>query len=61
MSDFLRPEKPSFSACYRRMHHAARKYSWSPIPSESSLRRRMLRVLAEQRSRSAPIVIRRER
>ncbi|MFK0277413.1 transposase domain-containing protein [Ensifer sp. NPDC090286] len=40
-SDFLRPGKPGFSACYRRMMTAAKKHGWSPIPSERSLRRRM--------------------
>lgn len=41
-SDYLRPEKPGFSACYRRMVKGAKKHGWSPIASESSLRRRML-------------------
>lgn len=40
-SDFLRPEKPGFSACYRRMMEAAQVKGWSPIPSERSLRRRL--------------------
>lgn len=40
-SDFLRPEKPSFSACYRRVAAAAAKNGWSPIPSERALRRRL--------------------
>ncbi|PWE52053.1 transposase [Metarhizobium album] len=40
-SDFLRPEKPAFSACYRRMQEAAEIQGWAPIPSERSLRRRM--------------------
>lgn len=40
-SDYLRPEKPAFSACYRRMLQAASTQNWSPIPSERSLRRRM--------------------
>lgn len=40
-SDFLRPEKPSFSACYRRVVAAAAKNGWSPIPSERALRRRL--------------------
>ncbi len=40
-SDFLRPEKPSFSACYRRVVAAAARNGWSPIPSERSLRRRL--------------------
>ncbi|SOC41623.1 Mu DNA-binding protein [Rhizobium subbaraonis] len=40
-SDFLRPEKPSFSACYRRVVAVAAKKGWSPIPSERALRRRL--------------------
>ncbi|GLR51239.1 Mu transposase C-terminal domain-containing protein [Shinella yambaruensis] len=40
-SDYLRPEKPGFSACYRRLLEAAAIEGWSPIPSERSLRRRM--------------------
>lgn len=40
-SDFLRPEKPTFSACYRRMVKTAKKEGWSPIASEKSLRRRL--------------------
>jgi transposase InsO family protein len=40
-SDFLRPEAPKFSACYRRMAEAAPDHGWSPIPSEQSLRRRL--------------------
>ncbi|WP_319496290.1 transposase domain-containing protein [uncultured Cohaesibacter sp.] len=39
-SDYLRPEKPSFSACYRRMKAAAIEHGWSPVPDEQSLRRR---------------------
>ncbi|SIQ24595.1 Mu DNA-binding domain-containing protein [Rhizobium sp. RU35A] len=38
-SDFLRPEKPSFSACYRRMEKTAKREGWAPIPSERTLRR----------------------
>lgn len=40
-SDYLRLEKPAFSACYRRMETAAKLHGWSPIPSERSLRRRL--------------------
>ncbi|WP_273792404.1 transposase domain-containing protein [Brucella anthropi] len=40
-SDYLRPEKPSFSACYRRMEKVARKNNWHPIPHERALRRRL--------------------
>ncbi|CZT33019.1 transposase domain-containing protein [Rhizobium sp. 9140] len=40
-SDYLRPEKPKFSSCFRRMMTAAKANGWSPIPSERSLRRRL--------------------
>lgn len=40
-SDFLRPERPAFSACYRRMKDAAPEQGWSPLPSERALRRRL--------------------
>ncbi|MDG3576007.1 transposase domain-containing protein [Rhizobium sp. YJ-22] len=40
-SDYLRPEAPRFSACYRRVTEAAKKKGWAPIPSERSLRRRL--------------------
>ncbi|MDF1778768.1 MAG: transposase domain-containing protein [Rhizobiaceae bacterium] len=40
-SDYLRPERPSFSSCYRRMRQAATKQGWSPIPSERAMRRHL--------------------
>jgi transposase InsO family protein len=40
-SDYLRPERPAFTACYRRMVKAAGRKGWSPIPSERTLRRRL--------------------
>ncbi|MCF1449960.1 DDE-type integrase/transposase/recombinase [Agrobacterium vitis] len=40
-SDYLRPEEPKFSACYRRMMTVAKKKGWAPIPSERTLRRRL--------------------
>ncbi|MBN9332384.1 transposase domain-containing protein, partial [Devosia sp.] len=40
-ADFLRPGEPKFSACYRRMADAAKKFGWAPIPSEMALRRRL--------------------
>lgn len=40
-SDFLRSEKPGFSACYRRVIKLADKKGWAPIPSERTLRRRL--------------------
>ncbi|WP_317992577.1 transposase domain-containing protein [Bartonella gliris] len=39
-SDYLRPSKPAFSACYRRMVSVAQERGWAPIPSERALRRR---------------------
>jgi putative transposase len=41
ISDWLRPERPAFSACYRRMRKAASANGWLPIPSERALRRRV--------------------
>lgn len=40
-SDWLRPERPSFSSCYRRMRKAASANGWLPIPSERAMRRRL--------------------
>ncbi|WP_349433608.1 transposase domain-containing protein [Pararhizobium sp. A13] len=40
-SDFLRPEKPKFSACFRRMEKIAKREGWLPILSERTLRRRL--------------------
>ena len=40
-SDYLRPEEPAFSACYRRMVAVAKKKGWAPIPAERTLRRRL--------------------
>lgn len=40
-SDYLRAEKPGFSACYRRVVEAAKQHKWSPVPSERALRRRL--------------------
>ncbi|EJF86199.1 transposase domain-containing protein [Candidatus Bartonella washoeensis] len=39
-SDYLRPSRPAFSACYRRMLAVAQERGWEPIPSERALRRR---------------------
>ncbi|USP03568.1 transposase domain-containing protein [Bartonella taylorii] len=39
-SDYLRPSRPAFSACYRRMVSVAQERGWAPIPSERALRRR---------------------
>jgi len=40
-SDYLRPERPGFAACYRRMAAAAQRHGWAPIPSERALRRHL--------------------
>lgn len=40
-SDYLRPEKPAFSACYRRLVKVAKKEKWEPVPTETALRRRL--------------------
>ncbi|WP_342588554.1 transposase domain-containing protein [Pleomorphomonas carboxyditropha] len=40
-SDYLRPEKPKFTRCYRRVCDAAKMYGWAPIPSERTLRRKL--------------------
>ncbi|MGV8939063.1 MAG: transposase domain-containing protein [Allorhizobium sp.] len=40
-SDYLRPEAPAFSACYRRMLVVTKKKGWAPIPAERTLRRRI--------------------
>lgn len=41
VSDYLRPERPSFSSCYRRMSSAAKRHGWAPVPPERTLRRRL--------------------
>ena len=40
-SDWLRPECPTLSACYRRARKVASNNGWLPIPCESSIRRRI--------------------
>lgn len=46
-SDYLRPERPSFSACYRRMFAAAKREGWAPVPTERSLRRKFDREVSK--------------
>ena len=46
-SDYLRPERPSFSACYRRMFTAAKREGWAPVPTERSLRRKFDREVSK--------------
>jgi len=45
VSDWLRPERPSFAACYRRMKNTAEANGWEPIPLVSALRRRRKRQI----------------
>ncbi len=40
-SDYLRAERPSFTACYRRAAKAAVAKGWAPMPSERALRRHL--------------------
>jgi len=40
-SDFLRPEQPSFSACYRRVEAAALENGWGAMPNSRTLRRKL--------------------
>ncbi|WP_455466205.1 transposase domain-containing protein [Bartonella sp. B39] len=46
-SDYLRPSRPAFSACYRRMVTVAREKGWVPIPSERALRRRFNKEISK--------------
>ncbi|UTO29289.1 transposase domain-containing protein [Bartonella harrusi] len=54
-SDYLRPSKPAFSACYRRMVVIAREKGWEPLPSERALRRRFHKEISK-----AAVVLARE-
>jgi hypothetical protein len=40
-SDYLRPARPAYAACYRRLLTIAQAKAWAPIPSLHSLRRRL--------------------
>ncbi|MEM9734214.1 MAG: transposase domain-containing protein [Pseudomonadota bacterium] len=42
-ADYLRLEKPSFAACYRRLCHVAKANGWEPVPIRKTLERRMTR------------------
>lgn len=52
-ADYLRPERPTFDACFRRLERVAATRGWT-LPSERTLRRRIdalpesLRVLARE-------------
>ncbi len=54
-SDYLRPEKPSFTSCYRRVVKAAEKQGWGEIPIRRTLQRRL-----EKEVPAATIVMLRE-
>jgi putative transposase len=41
VADYLRAERPSFSACHRRLLEAAAVHGWGPIPAEKTLQRRL--------------------
>ena len=41
VADYLRPSRPAFSPCYKRMCEAAAAEGWAPIPAERTLRRRI--------------------
>jgi len=40
-SYFLRPTRPSFARSYQALMRAAQQHGWAPIPSKSSLFRRL--------------------
>lgn len=46
-ADYMRPERPTFNSCYRRLEKAAVKHGWQ-IPSERTLHRRMNKISHEQ-------------
>ena len=41
VADYLRPERPSYTACYRRLEEAAAAHGWSPVPALKTLQRRI--------------------
>ncbi len=47
-ADYLRPEQPAFTSCYRRVAAAATDHSWAPLPAERALRRRLEREIPEE-------------
>jgi putative transposase len=46
--DFLRPERPNFTACYRRLQRVAATEGWQ-VPAERTLHRRMMAIPEHQR------------
>lgn len=47
-ADYLRPERPPFTDCYRRLARAAAEHGWT-IPSERTLQRRIEKIGEAQR------------
>jgi hypothetical protein len=47
-ADFLRPERPNFTDCYRRLQSLAAREGWT-IPAERTLHRRMMAIPEQQR------------
>jgi transposase InsO family protein len=45
IADYLRPEQPSLSACYRRLQDTAAVHKWAPIPAVKTLQRRLERSM----------------
>lgn len=45
-ADYLRPERPRFAECYRRVALAAAEHGWT-LPSERTLQRRLEREIAK--------------
>jgi len=63
VADYLRPEQPSFAACYRRLTEAAAAQGWAPVPAAKTLQRRLERdiprgaqVLARKGAQAAKAV-----
>lgn len=46
VADYLRPEQPSFAACYRRLQGIAEAREWT-LPSKKTLQRRVEREISE--------------
>ncbi len=41
VADYLRPEEPSFAACYHRLMDVVAREGWAPVPSAKTLQRRI--------------------
>lgn len=46
--DYLRPERPNFTACFRRLERVAREQGWT-LPAERTLHNRMMAIPEHQR------------